>query len=48
MDSGGQKPAEGKAEVGVTDEGAGKRGCGYTELGTYIIGGGPVGNAVRI
>ena len=43
----GRKPAEGKAEVGATDEGSGKRGCRWPDLGPDILGGGPVGNAVR-
>ena len=46
--SGGQEPAEGKAEVVETGKGAGKRGCGCPELGPDILGGGTVGIVVQV
>ena len=46
--SSGKKPLEIKEEVGATDKGAGKRGYGCSDLGTYILGGGSVSNAVRV
>ena len=48
MASGGQQPAEVKAEVGATDNVAGKRWCICLELGPDIIGGGPVCNDLRV
>ena len=48
MASGGWQPVEGKAEVGETDEGYGKRGGGCLDLGTYILGGGPVRDDIRV
>ena len=48
MDSGGQKPEKGKAVVGVTDKGSGKKGDGCPDLGPYILGGGTVGIVVRL
>ena len=34
--------------MGTTDKVAGKRGCGFPDIGTYILGGGPVGFLVQI
>ena len=34
--------------MGETVEGAGKRGCGCPDLGPDILGGGPVGNYLRV
>ena len=39
---------EGKSEVGATDEGDGNIGSVCPELGPYILGGGPVGNFLRV
>ena len=34
--------------MGATDKGAEERGCGCPDLGTYILGGVPVGNVLHV
>ena len=36
------------AELGASDEGAGQGGCRCPDLSPDILGGGPVGNVVRV
>ena len=43
-----QQPVEVKTEMVATEKVSGKRGGGCPDLGADIIGGVPVGNAVRV
>ena len=44
----GKQPTESTSEVGEADAVVDQGGGGFTDLGTYLIGGGPVGPVVWV